>query len=116
MRAITILILLAGTAQAQEVIDLHQHTNWMRVETYQRDPYSGIFNWAGVNCCNGEDCRKIVDPNDIEPISGGYRIRPTGEIVDKETTGISPDNAWHICRKSDTKRTIRCLLVPPGGA
>jgi hypothetical protein len=116
MRALVILILLAGTAQAQEVIDLHQHTDRMQVETYQRDPYSGIFNWAGVNCCNGEDCRKIVDPNDIEPIAGGYRVRPTGEIVDKMTTAISPDNAWHICRKSDAKRTIRCLLVPPGGA
>ena len=85
MRAFAIVILLAGTAQAQELIDLHQRTDGMQVETYDRDPYSGIFNWAGVNCCNGEDCRKIVDPKDIEPIAGGYRVRPTGEIVDRET-------------------------------
>ena len=44
MRALVILILLAGTAQAQKVIDLHRHNDRMQVETYERDPYSGIFN------------------------------------------------------------------------
>jgi hypothetical protein len=100
-------------AFAQEVIDLHNYGT--HVKGYQQDPYSGIFNWAGVNCCNGQDCRKIVDPNDIQPVTGGYRIRPTGETVNEQTTGISPDNGWHICRTTDSKRAIRCLLVPPGG-
>jgi hypothetical protein len=108
------LVVNSWPAAAQETIDLHRHG--MHVKGYQQDPYSGIFNWAGVNCCNGQDCRKIVDPKDVQPITGGYRIRPTGETVNEQTTGVSPDNGWHICRTTDYKKTIRCLLVPPGGA
>lgn len=78
------------------------------------DPYSSIFNFAGVNCCTGDDCRKAHDPSDFLPIRGGYRLKSTGETVPMPLTGFSPDDAWHVCRKSD--RSIRCLLVPPGGA
>jgi hypothetical protein len=112
--ALGLILITALPANGLEVIDLHQTDNTL-VNQYQHDPYRGIFNWAGVHCCNGEDCRKIVDPKDIEPIQGGYRVRSTGEIVDKKYTGISPDNGWHICRRSDLNRTIRCLLVPPSG-
>jgi len=113
--ALALILISALPARGQQVIDLHQTDNVL-LNQYQRDPYRGIFNWAGVNCCNGQDCKKIVDPKDIEPIQGGYRVRPTGEIVDEKYTGISPDNGWHICRRSDLNRTIRCLLVPPNGA
>jgi hypothetical protein len=80
------------------------------------DPYTGIFNFNGVNCCTGHDCLQAADPSDFEPISNGYKVRSTGEVVPMSTTGFSPDANWHICRKSDSKKTIRCLLVPAGGA
>ncbi|HEX2430369.1 MAG TPA: hypothetical protein VHK03_06340 [Aestuariivirgaceae bacterium] len=76
----------------------------------------GIFNFNGVNCCTGHDCLQAADPSDFEPISNGYKVRSTGEVVPMSTTGFSPDANWHICRKSDSKKTIRCLLVPAGGA
>jgi hypothetical protein len=80
------------------------------------DPYTGIFNFNGVNCCTGHDCLQAADPSDFEPISNGYKVRSTGEVVPMSTTGFSPDANWHVCRKSDSKKTIRCLLVPAGGA
>src|SRR5262245_37175221 len=73
------LVVNCWPAVAQETIDLHKHG--MHVKGYQQDPYSGIFNWAGVNCCNGQDCRKIVDPKDVQPITGviesGRPARPS---------------------------------------
>lgn len=89
---------------------------WAPEPALAHDPYTGIFNFNGVNCCTGHDCLQAVDPKDFEPISNGYKVRSTGEVVPMSTTGFSPDANWHICRKSDSKKTIRCLLVPSGGA
>ncbi len=79
------------------------------------DIYTGIFNFQGVNCCGGHDCVRAVDPKDFEPLTNGYRVKSTGEFVPMHTTGFSPDANWHICRRPDASRSIRCLLVPPGG-
>jgi hypothetical protein len=87
---------------------------WLATPAKAHDPYTGIFNFAGVNCCTGDDCLRAADPRDILPISGGYQIKSTGEIVPMSTTGISPDAEFHICRRHDD-HSVRCLLVPPGG-
>lgn len=79
------------------------------------DQYNGILNFDKVNCCNGQDCKKAYDQNDFIPIKNGYRLRSTGEVVMIPTTGFSPDAFWHICRRTDKEKTIRCLLIPPGG-
>lgn len=77
--------------------------------------YTGIFNFAGINCCTGQDCQRAWQQDDFMPVKNGYRIKSTGEFVPIPATGFSPDQFWHICRKSDSKKTVRCLLVPPGG-
>jgi hypothetical protein len=89
---------------------------WAPASVGAHDPYTGIFNFSGVNCCTGHDCLQAADPNDFEPVTNGYKVRSTGEVVPMSTTGFSPDANWHVCRKSDVKKTIRCLLVPAGGA
>ena len=78
--------------------------------------YNGIFNFAGINCCTGEDCVQAHDPKDFTPIARGYLIRSTGEIVPLPETGFSPDNHWHVCRKDGGIGKVRCLLVPNGGS
>src|SRR5262245_53279396 len=101
----TVLTACAGFALASAGSSAHSH-----------DPYTGIFNFSGVNCCSGHDCLQALDPQDFEPMPNGYKVRSTGEVVPMSTMGFSPDANWHICRKSDARRTIRCLLVPAGGA
>jgi hypothetical protein len=53
-------------------------------------------------------------PGSAESIEG-YRIRSTSEIVEESTTGINPDNGWHLCRRNSFPKSTRCLHVPPGG-
>ena len=78
--------------------------------------YTGIFNKAGVNCCNGRDCHAAVDEHAlIFKKEGGYIIRNSGEFVPETSVGISPNADYHICRYSDAPNKVRCLLVPNGG-
>lgn len=79
------------------------------------DHYAGIKNFDNVVCCNGTDCQKAYDQDDFIPVRNGYQLRSTGEVVFIPTTGFSPDSFWHICRRNDIGKTIRCLLIPPGG-
>lgn len=83
----------------------------------QYDPYIGIRNKDGVNCCNGQDCHLAVPDEmfDIRP-EGGYIIRSTGEQITEGQVANSPDGNWHICRRFDLERTVRCLMVPVGGS
>lgn len=116
---VALLYIVTTLARAQELHPPSGHLAQSYIDKHtagKPDPYTGIFNFAGINCCTGHDCLQAVDPKDFEPISEGYRLRSTGEIVKMPTTGFSPDNNWHVCRKSNKEKTIRCLLVPAGGA
>lgn len=121
---------LAPAAHAQDVIDLHEYRT--RAEGPAKpDPYRGIFSKAGVNCCNGRDCKRVLDEADfIVKVQGGYILKATGEAITEGSVGNSPDAHWHICRyppnagpndrhsgKSEFEPGgVRCLLIPPGGA
>ena len=76
------------------------------------------------SCCSGYDCREVGDaenPRDqsritIKPVTGGYVISSTGEIVPNNDPRLknSPDGEYHWCSVAgaDDSRTI-CLFVPP---
>ncbi len=109
-------------AVGQEVIDLHDHRVAAPIfkqyppPTSKADPYSGILNKDKVNCCNGQDCRMMLGEHDfVIKMEGGYILKATGEFIPELKVAPSPDENWHICRKSDTKKTVRCLMIPPGG-
>jgi hypothetical protein len=89
---------------------------WLATPAKAHDPYHGIFNFAGVNCCTGDDCLQAHDASDFEPIKRGYRLRSTGEIVPMAETGFSPDDKWHVCRRDNGTGGVRCLLIPNGGS
>lgn len=109
------LTMFSSTCGAQEVRDLHAQAK-PNVGGYLRDPYSGIMNKDKVNCCNGQDCRMILGEGDfVIKREGGYILRATGEFIPELSVAPSPDANWHICRKSDLKKTVRCLMIPPGG-
>jgi hypothetical protein len=74
--------------------------------------YAAIYNFDGVNCCNGDDCAVIPDPSAIKPSSTGYYLG--NEWVPLGYTAISPDNRWHVCRFKTGD--IRCLMIPNNGS
>ena len=63
------------------------------------DPYAGIRNFDGVSCCNGKDCRQVVNPIVLEELPGGrWLVEPTGESVEPGPRAFSPSGAYHIGR------------------
>jgi hypothetical protein len=117
--AVGAITFTAGPALAQQLGALYpdlSHPDGMP------DPYSGIHNKAGIDCCNGHDCRRVLDELDfVIKMEGGYILKETGEFIAEFQVGNSPDKHWHICRgisyelKTNRHDKIRCLLIPPGG-
>ena len=73
---------------------------WAPGPAAAHDPYTGIFNFNGVNCCTGHDCLQAADPKDFEPISNGYKVRSTGEVVPMSTTGSRQRPQWRDRQRS----------------
>jgi hypothetical protein len=86
---------------------------WWAWAAAAHDIYTSIYNRSGVNCCMGQDCAPI-DERDIKPISNGYLIKQSGEVVRIPQTAISPDDRWHVCRFA--LGDIRCLMIPDNGS
>jgi len=80
------------------------------------DIYTGVRNFNGVLCCDGQDCKVAWKGVDFTPVAGGYEINQTKEVIEPGRTGISPDAFFHICRRDDLPKTVRCLLVPDSGS
>ena len=69
-------------------------------------------------CCSSVDCRRVPADWIDENSHPGYRIVPTGEVIEMSDTRIrqSPDGEFHWCSVAgaNDSRTI-CLFVPPRG-
>ena len=117
--AVGVIGFMAGPVLAQQLSTLHpdsSHPDGMP------DPYNGIYNKAGIDCCHGRDCRRVLNELDfVIKMEGGYILKETGEFIAEFQVGNSPDEHWHICRgkgyepKTNHYDRIRCLLIPPGG-
>ena len=70
-------------------------------------------------CCNEHDCRE--EPDNVEAIDGGYRIRSTGEFIPAARVIWRSPGGWWRCRYlashalPEGKRIgdTRCLIGPP---
>src|SRR5262245_48320995 len=86
---------------------------WLALPLHAHDQYTSIYNFAGINCCDGRDCAVIPDGSSITPARAGYYLG--SEWVPLPMTAISPDNHWHVCRYPMTG-DVRCLMVPSHGS
>jgi hypothetical protein len=84
----------------------HGPGSWINNERI-RDPVTG--EW----CCNLVDCRE--EPDNVEPVTDGYRIISTGEVIPRERVIWRSPGGWWRCRNLATGAT-RCLIGPPHGS
>ena len=63
-------------------------------------------------CCSERDCHPALE-GAVRPVSTGYLITRTREIIPYPQARVSPDGEYHTC-ENPTGRTI-CLYAPPMG-
>jgi hypothetical protein len=67
-------------------------------------------------CCSGQDCYEISQM-DVEPVSGGWKIKETGEVWPLERVEEPPDGKYHRCSVAgDRGAKTLCLWIPPMGS
>jgi len=65
-----------------------------------------------VECCGGHDCYEI-DPSELEPALGSWKIIATGQYFSASRVRRSPDGRYHRCSyNGDRSRTTNCLFFP----
>jgi hypothetical protein len=67
-------------------------------------------------CCGNHDCREIKD-DAVSLVTGGWRIKATGEIMAQQEVRQSRDGRFHRC-SSEGREDARtyCLYVPEFGS
>jgi hypothetical protein len=67
-------------------------------------------------CCSNHDCREIKD-DAVSLVTGGWRIKATGEIMAQQEVRQSRDGRFHRC-SSEGREDARtyCLYVPEFGS
>lgn len=103
-----LLALIAGPVSLAYAHD-HGPGAWINMERLT-DPVTR--EW----CCNEHDCRE--EPDNVEPVEGGYRIISTGEVIPHERVIWRSPGGWWRCRYMGGERAgqTRCLIAPPPGS
>ena len=60
---------------------------------------AAAHEWYPLTCCSSRDCFPI-EATDLEPVSGGYRIRATGEVIPWDQVRVTPEEGgdhFHRC-------------------
>lgn len=63
----------------------------------------------GTHCCGNNDCFEYT-PEEMSAESGGWLVKPLGELVPYSDTQASEDGKFWRCKKSDGSR--RCFFAP----
>ena len=69
-----------------------------------------------ASCCNGKDCQEIPDEA-VKPVSGGWHVNRTGEVIPYKDTLESTNGHFHRCQYTTGPYAgkTRCLYAPPFG-
>jgi hypothetical protein len=62
-------------------------------------------------CCSNQDCAEYPGEN-VQILSTGFLLKPTGEFIDRSNSRVSPDGRYHLCRLPSGGR-ILCFFYPP---
>jgi hypothetical protein len=63
-----------------------------------------------LECCSDRDCAEYPAEN-VQILSTGFLLKPTGEFIDRSKARVSPDGRYHLCRYP--AGTIICFFYPP---
>ena len=67
-------------------------------------------------CCSAMDCQEEVD--NVQAVEGGYRIKSTGEVIERERVTWRSPGGWWRCRYlgGPKEGLTRCLIGPPAAS
>jgi hypothetical protein len=83
----------------------------------QASAHDAPSGWSyAPECCSNHDCREIKD-DAVSLVTGGWRIKATGEIMAQQEVRQSRDGRFHRC-SSEGREDARtyCLYVPEFGS
>lgn len=75
--------------------------------------------WYPPECCDGDDCRMILEPRDVRVTPEGYLIVEPNELIPFDKARLSPDGNYHRCSYSSRTATFsheidggKCFWAP----